>query len=97
MQSRVRQTGQHQNEDEQYKARQPPATDDRLKMDKSAFSVASLHDEPDEVAYWRSKTPSERLEAVELMRQVVYGYTPASAARLQRVLELAELTPWKTK
>ena len=42
-------------------------------MDKRAFSVASLFDEPDEKTYWLSKTPYERLQAVELMRQVVYG------------------------
>lgn len=52
-------------------------------MDKSAFSVASLYDEPDEKAYWLSKTPHERLLAVEVMRQIVYGYDPASE-RLQR-------------
>lgn len=59
-------------------------------MDKTAFSVASLHDDPDEKAYWLSKTPHERLQAVELMRQVVYGYDPASE-RLQRLFEVAQL------
>ena len=66
------------------------ARDDPFKMDKTAFSVASLFDEPDEKAYWLSKTPHERLEALELMRQVIYGYN-ASSARLQRVLEVIEL------
>jgi hypothetical protein len=61
-----------------------------LKMDKTAFSVASLFDEPDEKIYWLSKTPYERLQAVELMRQVIYGYKPATA-RLQRFLEVAQL------
>jgi hypothetical protein len=59
-------------------------------VNKSVFSIASLHDEPDEKAYWLSKTPLERLEALELMRQIIYGYDPSSA-RLQRVLEVAEL------
>ena len=59
-------------------------------MDKRAFSVASLSDEPDDKAYWLSKSPYERLRAVELMRQVIYGYDPTSA-RLQRVFEVAEL------
>jgi len=58
-------------------------------MDKTAFSVASLHDDPDERAYWLSRTPHERLQAVELMRQVVYGYDPASE-RLQRVFEVTQ-------
>jgi predicted RNase H-like HicB family nuclease len=61
-------------------------------MDKTAFSVASLFDEPDDKAYWLSKTPHERLQALELMRQIIYGYDPSSE-RLQRVLEVAEFKP----
>ena len=61
-----------------------------FRVDKTAFSVASLFDESDETAYWLSKTPYERLQAVELMRQVIYGYQPDSA-RLQRVFEVVEL------
>lgn len=57
------------------------------KMDESAFSVASLSDPSDEKAYWLSRTPAERLHALELMRQVIYGYKP-SAARLERVFEV---------
>jgi hypothetical protein len=65
---------------------------DRLtaaKIDKTAFSTGSLLDPSDEKAYWLSKTPKERLQAVELMRQIVYGYDP-STTRLQRVLETAQ-------
>ena len=40
--------------------------------------------------YWHSKTPQERLEALELMRQINYGYNPTTE-RLQRVLEVDEL------
>ena len=60
-----------------------------LKVDRSAFVVTSLY-ESDEKEYWLSKTPEERLQALELMRQIVYGYDPATA-RLQRVLEITEL------
>jgi hypothetical protein len=63
---------------------------DFLKMDKTAFSVSEGFDESDEKKYWLSKTPHERLEAVELMRQIIYGYDPSST-RLQRILEIAEL------
>ncbi|MBM4082401.1 MAG: hypothetical protein FJ278_22035 [Planctomycetes bacterium] len=63
-----------------------------IRIDKTAFSVASLSDESDERRYWLSKTPHERLEALELMRQAIYGYDPSSA-RLQRVLEVAQLAP----
>jgi hypothetical protein len=59
-------------------------------MDKTAFLIVSLTDESDEKEYWRSRTPQERLETVELLRQLNYGYDPVTA-RLQRVLEIAEL------
>jgi hypothetical protein len=61
-----------------------------FKMDKTAFSVASLFDEPDEKAFWHSKTPYERLQAVELMRQVVYGYQ-SSTGRLKDLTDLEYL------
>ena len=65
---------------------------DTFKMDKKAISVTSLFEESDEKEYWLSKTPQERLEALELMRQINYGYNPITD-RLQRVLEVAKLTP----
>lgn len=63
---------------------------DSVRMDKTAFAVNSIDDESDEKQYWLSKPPIERMHAVELMRQVLYGYNPITA-RLQRVLETAEL------
>jgi hypothetical protein len=62
---------------------------DSVKIDRKAFSVASVLEPSDEKAYWLSKTPDERLQAAELMRQIVYGYDP-STTRLQRVLEVAQ-------
>lgn len=62
---------------------------DRFKIDRTAFSVISIDEQrEDDKRYWRSKTPHERLEAVEITRQILYGYDPATA-RLQRVLEVA--------
>lgn len=61
-----------------------------IRMDKTAFSVVSLTDEADEKEYWQTQTPQERLATVELLRQLNYGYDPATA-RLQRVLTIAEL------
>lgn len=60
-----------------------------VKIDRKAFAVASICEPSDEKAYWLSKTPYERLQAAELMRQIVYGYDPATT-RLQRVLEIAQ-------
>ena len=62
----------------------------QVRLDKRCFSVAPLSEAADEKTYWLSRTPAERLEAVELFRQLNYGYDPATA-RLQRVLEIVEL------
>lgn len=61
------------------------------KLDKTAFSLASLTDPSDEKQYWLSKTPYERLEAIEIMRQIIYGYDP-STTRLQRFFEVTQRT-----
>lgn len=61
-------------------------------IDRHTLSVASLHDKCEDVRYWLSKTPVERLRAIEQMRQIIYGYEPATQ-RLQRVFEVTELTP----
>jgi hypothetical protein len=61
----------------------------KFKLDKNAFQVSSIRDESDEKSYWLSKTPEERLQAMELMRQINYGYNPITA-RLQRVLEVVK-------
>ena len=56
---------------------------------RDAFTIASLFDESDEKTYWLSRSPYERLEAVELMREIVYGYDPF-AERLQRIFEVTQ-------
>jgi hypothetical protein len=59
------------------------------KVRRDVFKVTSLFDQSDDKEYWLSKTPQERLEAVELMRQIIYGYDPTTT-RLQRVFEIAQ-------
>jgi hypothetical protein len=60
------------------------------KLRWDVFKVTSLFDQSDDREYWLSKTPDERLEAVELMRQIIYGYDP-SAAKLRRdVFEIVQ-------
>jgi hypothetical protein len=60
------------------------------KLDKTAFSVGTVTETSDEKAYWLTRTPQERLAALEWMRQVNYGYDPATD-RLQRVLTITDL------
>ena len=68
-----------------------PQDQNLFRMDKNTLSVTTLFEKSDNKEYWLSKTPQDRLEAVELMRQINYGYNPVST-RLQRVLEIAEFT-----
>ncbi|MGD0077202.1 MAG: hypothetical protein ABSB91_01090 [Sedimentisphaerales bacterium] len=60
------------------------------KVRRDVFKVTSLFDQSDDKEYWLSKTPQERLEAVELMRQVIYGYDPATARLRKDVFEIVQ-------
>jgi hypothetical protein len=60
---------------------------DAARLDRSAFQIGSLNDAREELEYWRAKSPEERMEALELMRQIIFGYDPATT-RLQRVFEV---------
>ena len=63
----------------------------KFSMDRSALSVETLSDQDKtEAAEYAAMTPHERLEILELLRQLHYGYD-ACAGRLQRVLEITEL------
>jgi hypothetical protein len=60
-----------------------------FQLDRNAFSVTTLHEQDNDVEYWKTKTPEERMLAVEFLRQLTYNYDPATE-RLQRVFEFAE-------
>ena len=60
-----------------------------FKLDKSVIEVVPLSQADNDKEYWLSKTPQERLEALEFVRQVFYGYDPATT-RLQRVFEVVK-------
>lgn len=59
-------------------------------LNRTQLTVVPLASEGDDRQYWLRRTPQERLEALEYLRQVTYGYDPATA-RLQRLLEVAPL------
>jgi hypothetical protein len=59
------------------------------RLDKTLLSVNSLNEPSDEKQFWLSKIPYERLEAIEIMRQIIYGYDP-STTRLQRLFEVTQ-------
>jgi len=64
-----------------------------VRLDKTKFEVFSSFEEADAAdrAYWLSRTPQERSEALELMRQSTYGYDAQSAPRIQKVIEVVKL------
>lgn len=63
-----------------------------IKIDKKAIRVFTSFAEADaeDKKYWHEKTPTERLIALELMRQSAYGYENPNTRRLQRVLEVVK-------
>ena len=48
-------------------------------------SKSTLHDSNDDVLYWLSKSPQERVAAVEILRRHVFGGDDESRQELQRV------------
>ena len=59
--------------------------------DRDAFSVTTLAEQgADAKETYHRMTPDQRLEVMEHLRQVNYGYDPATT-RLQKVLEVAQL------
>lgn len=58
-------------------------------MDRTAFSIGNLRDPHSDKEYWLSRTPEERIEALELMRMMLYGTDPV-IDRIQRVFEIVD-------
>ncbi len=58
-------------------------------IEKNTISVTSLTEGTEEKRYWFSRTPEERLQMTEILRQRNFGYD-ATNARLQRILTVAE-------
>jgi hypothetical protein len=65
---------------------------DRLpRINKKIVNVTNLNDIEEEKRYWFSKSPLERIEAIEINRRMIYGQDRVTS-RLQRFFETAELT-----
>lgn len=65
--------------------------DDLPSLDKRVVKVTSIDDIEEEKKYWFSRTPAERIEAVEINRRMVYGKDRVTS-RLQRFFEISELS-----
>jgi hypothetical protein len=59
---------------------------DRTQLKSTTFDEADA----DDIDYWMSKSPTERIEALEYLRRWAYGDDQVDA-RLQRVLTTARL------
>lgn len=57
------------------------------KMTISVNKIA-LHEQQDEIAYWLSVSPTERIAAVEVLRQRVFGGADGTRQGLQRVCRI---------
>ena len=62
---------------------------DTFNLDRTIVSVRSLHDEPDDLAYWLTQPPERRLQAVEYLRESFHGHAYPSQ-RIERVFALTE-------
>ncbi|HUB26451.1 MAG TPA: hypothetical protein VL992_13575 [Tepidisphaeraceae bacterium] len=63
------------------------------RLDKSVFSFTTLDQadaDADDVNYWLSRSPAERIGALKYLRRRAYGDDQVDA-RLQRVLTIARL------
>ncbi len=58
-------------------------------MDKKTLKITSIHN-GDDHNYWAKKSYLERIEALEILRRIIFGYD-ASTERLQRTLTITQL------
>jgi hypothetical protein len=58
-------------------------------MDKKTLKITSVHDGNDH-NYWRKKPYLKRIEALEKLRRIIFGYDP-STERLQRTFTITQL------
>jgi len=62
----------------------------QFQFDKSHLSVGDFKStDNDDKEYWLSKSFQERLEAIEYLRQIMFGYDP-DTERLQRFFEVVK-------
>ena len=64
--------------------------DNLPRLNKKIVKVTSLDDIEEEKRYWMSKSPLERIEAIEINRRMIYGQDRVTS-RLQRFFEIADL------
>jgi len=61
-----------------------------MRMDKTHFGIISRNERQNDYAYWLSKSPVERLAALELLRQQFIRFRKDVQPRLQRVWRIVK-------
>ena len=59
-----------------------------------AVTIRRLHDPSGDLEYWLSKSPADRIAAVETLRRQVQGTSVDGGPRLQRVCRDVRRTRW---
>ena len=61
------------------------------RLDRTAFEVVRLEDaDQSDIEFWKTQSPSQRLKALELTRQVLYGYRAGDRPQLSRFFEVVK-------
>ncbi len=61
----------------------------KSQINRKNFEIVSLHKD-DDSEFWRNKTYLERIEVMEKLRRIIFGYDP-STERLQRIFTITQL------
>jgi hypothetical protein len=56
------------------------------RLDRNAFSMLTFAEADNTVAFWRQKTPGERIHAAYILSIRAYGYDPENEPRLDRTV-----------
>jgi hypothetical protein len=62
----------------------------KFKINKNIINIIHLKDQKTDFNYWQKRSMSERLEALESLRQQFYNYTDETTTRFQRVLTITK-------
>ena len=59
---------------------------------EKVVSIRPLKENHNDFAYWKSKSPAERVAAIELLRQQYFSFLKEAPQRLQRVYQIIDKT-----
>lgn len=59
-----------------------------VKMEKTVKKMTFDEAEKEDIEYWKSKTPQEKLEALQNLREVYYKFKNESRKGFQRVYRI---------